>query len=391
LLLLAIFGLSANRQTVWLVPVFGGLFVLLVAGWIGWLLIIRHGLLTWRRLARAPARARSRGDAAGAERALAAALARAQQFSPHDYRRGLMVLDLAGYLKTQGRSSEAKALLEESVEILGQRWQSMPMEYFIALNNLAVYYIDHHDWAAGQRILEKVLDLTLFWSKGGTKAAAVPGVQWIEIILHLNLVLMFVYMEELDLAADHLEELDALFGKLIIIGQQRQIGDHYRGLRALLLHAQGRFPMAANELDKAKNPENPLCLSVRAKLNLAHQDFAQAEQVLRKCLELAGKRGSVHVPELRDQVLDLAESLFGQSKYDEAFSALAEARATTRDFALPAGSAWRKALAEWLQRAQQLGRTADMAGLEADFHRMSVAPEQAITISPRLRIRPPVS
>ena len=41
--------------------------------------------------------------------------------------------------------------------------------------------------------------------------------------------------------------------------------------------------------------------------------------------------------------------------------------------------------------AQRLGRTADIAWLEADLHQMSAAPEQAITISTRLRIRPPVS
>jgi len=355
------------------------------------MLIVRHGFLTWMRLARAPARAMARGDAAGADRALTAALARARQFSPDDYRRGLMFVELAGYLKKLGRSSEAKALFEEAVEILGQRWRSSPMNYFIALNNLAVFFIDHQDYAAGQRILEKVLDLTLLWSKGGIKpAASFPIVQLFEFVLHLNLVVLFVRMEELSLAADYLEEAkDAFFGKPTKL-QQKQLGDHYRGVRALLLHAQGQFTMAVNELDKAKDQDNPLCLSVRAKLHLARQDFSEAEQVLRKYLALQGKNGSLHRPDLCDGVLDLAESLFGQSKYDEASNALEEARAITRDFALPAAAAWRKALADFLHRAQQLGRTADIAWLEAELHKMSAAPQLAITISPRLRIRPPV-
>jgi tetratricopeptide (TPR) repeat protein len=386
---LAIIGLGQKWPTEWLVWALVGLVVFICAARIGWL-IVRNGVLTWMRLARSPGRATARGDAAGAERALAAALARARQFSPHDYRRGLMVVELAGHLKNLGRSSEAKALFEEGVEILRQRWKSSPLEYFIALNNLAVNFIEIQDWAAAQRILEKVLDLTLLWIKGGLKpGAAVPTAPFIELILHLNLVVLFIRMEELALAADHLEEADALFDKLV--KPRKQLGEHYRGVRAYLLFAEGRFTMAAKELDKVKNSETPACLAVRAKLSLARGEFSQAEQLLRKYLDLEGKKGSVHRPGLRDQVLELAESLFGQGKCDEAFNALEEARAITRDFALPAASAWRKALADWLQRAQQLGRTADIASLEADLHRMSIAPEQAVTISPRLRIRPPTS
>ena len=371
--------------TVWVVP---GLVVLPVAALIVWG-VVRHGLLTWLRLARAPARALSRGDVAGAERVFVAALARARRFSPHDYRRGLMVVELAGYLKQLGRFSEAKNLFEEGVDILGQQWKTRPEEYFIALNNLAVYFIDVQDCAAAQRMSEKLLDLTLFWSKGGIKPdVAAPGVPLIELVLQLNLVVLFVRMEELDLAADHLEEADALFGKLV--KPQRQLGDWYRGVRALMLHAQGRFTMAEGELDKAQDPETPLCLSDRAKLSLVRGEFSQAEQLLRKYLDLVGKQGSVHRPDLREQVLELAESLFGGGKYDEAFYALEEARAITRDFALPVASAWRKALAGWLHRAQCLARTADVAWLDAELHRVSTVPEQAITISPRLRIRRPV-
>ena len=93
----------------------------------------------------------------------------------------------------------------------------------------------------------------------------------------------------------------------------------------------------------------------------------------------------MHRPDLIDQVLELAESLFGQGKHDEAFNSLQEAQAITSDFGLPATAAWRKALAIWLQRAQQLGRTAEILRLETDLHKMSETPEQAITISTRLR------
>ncbi len=211
----------------------------------------------------------------------------------------------------------------------------------------------------------------------------------IECLLHVNLGALFVHVEELALAADHLEEADALFGKLR--KPHSQLGDHYCVVRAHLLHAQGQLTLASNELDKIKDPDNPFSLPVRAKLNLVRGEFSQAEQLLRKHLDLVGKHGSLHRPDLRDPVMDLAESLFGQSKHDEALRALEEAAALTRDFALPATASWRKALANWLQRAHQLGRAADVAWLEADLHKMSAEHVQAITISPRFRIRSPVS
>jgi tetratricopeptide (TPR) repeat protein len=357
----------------------------LFVGFVSWY-AVWNGLFTWMRLARAPAKALGRGDKAAAEQAFAVALTRARRFPPHDHRHGLMLVELAGYLKLVGRTSEAKTLFEEAVEILEQEWKRRPYEYFIALNNLAVYLIDILDYAGAQRILERLLDMTLFWSKGGIKRGlSASNASFIELLLHLNLVVLFVRMEKLDLAADHLEEADAHFGKLV--KPQSVVLDWYHGVRALLLSAQGQSTTAADELDKVRDVDSLMCLSVRAKLSLARGDYSQAERHLRRHLDLVGKQGSVHRPDVREQVLDLAESLFGGGKYDEAFHALNEARALTRDFALPAAPAWRKALAAWLRRARQLGRTAAVAWLEAEWQRTSTAPEQAITISPRLRIR----
>jgi tetratricopeptide (TPR) repeat protein len=196
-----------------------------------------------------------------------------------------------------------------------------------------------------------------------------------------------VSMEEVGLAADHLEGADALFGKLV--KPQRQLVDWVRGIRALLLHAQGRFEAASGELDEIQDQEGLMCLSVRAKLCLARGDFSQAERLLRKYLGLAGKYGPGHRPDVREQVLDLAESLLGGGKPDEAFDALEEARAITRDFALPTTPAWRRALADWLRRARDSSRTADAARLEAESEALLVSPQQAITVSPKFRLRRP--
>ena len=200
--------------------------------------VFRLGVFTWMRLAQAPGKALSRGDVAAAERAFAKGLARARRFPPDDPRRGTMLALLADHPKQLGRPTEAKALFEEGVEILGPQWRAKPAEYFIALNNLAVFLIDMQDFAAGQRILEQLLDMTLVWAKGGLDVGLAMDPSF-EIVLHLNLVTLFVGMEELDLAADHIEEADARFRKLSKPG--RPFVDWCHGVRALLLHAEGQF------------------------------------------------------------------------------------------------------------------------------------------------------
>jgi tetratricopeptide (TPR) repeat protein len=194
-------------------------------------------------------------------------------------------------------------------------------------------------------------------------------------------------MGESILAAEYLKQLDALLEALD--KPHRWSDDIYYTTRSLVLHAQGKLQNACNELAKVQDKDALLCLSVRAKLALAKGESAEAEQLLRKHLGLAGKWSSTHRPDLIEQVLELAESLFGLTNYDEAFSVLEEARAIARDFALPATTAWRKVLREWLHRAERLGRTDAVASLEAAVHEAESLPEQAITVSPKLRVQPP--
>jgi tetratricopeptide (TPR) repeat protein len=239
-----------------------------------------------------------------------------------------------------------------------------------------------------QNTLEKVLDLTLVWKKGaGANSDTTEGnVRWIESCLHLNLVFLFLQMDELSEAADHLAEVEALLPKL---GKRQRatLKDYYHAIGGRLLYAQGQFGDAAQELRKAKNQDYPSCLHLRAKLHLAAREFTEAEHVLRKVLDLEGKTGSVVRPGLQDLTLDLAESLFGQGKYDEAFAALQEARAIVADFALPVGKKWRKALIRWSEHAKELSRTDALGSLAAELQQLSTTSEQGITISTRLRVR----
>jgi tetratricopeptide (TPR) repeat protein len=379
--------LCANRVD-WILIILGPavlvVILLLIAVW-----ILRTGIFTWARLARAPAKALARKDPAEAQRALAKALARARRFSPHDHRRGRMMLELVAFLKTQGRYAEAKTLVEECVEILAHHKHSDPTLYFIALNNLAVYHMDVEDYAAAQRVLELVLDLTLLLKKrdDATSAAAFHFMQF---VLHVNLVVLFVAVHELDEAAHHQEEAAASFAKLTK-GQQASVGDFYHATCARLLHAQGQFQRAATVLEQVANPQSPACLPMRAKLCLVRLEFAEAELLLRQYFDILETSGTRHIPGSRQPTLDLAESLFGEGKHEEAFTALYEARALVVDFALPQGTSWRKLLTKWLDRAKELGRTDMVTLLDADLQKRMVEPEHGITISARLRAGPPLN
>jgi hypothetical protein len=112
---------------------------------------------------------------------------------------------------------------------------------------------------------------------------------------------------------------------------------------------------------------------------------------LRKRIAHYDRIGTSNRPLLLDTRIDLAEALFGQAKHDEAFASFAEARSIVADFALPADHAWRKALATWLQRAKDLGRTELAAALEKELAQVSATPMQAITILEKFRIQPPAS
>src|SRR5882724_9105441 len=290
-----------------------GVVVVVFMALLAWALVVRRGLFTWMRLARAPARAMARGDSAGAERALHKALERARRFPPGDRRRGVMLVELAGYVKNQGRYAEAKLLYDECIEILVRHQRSSPMDYFVALNNYAIFFSHLHDHGAAQHMLERVLDLTLVRNEGqeDTRSVAAYPLPEIQLVLHLNLVFLFLEMRALADARSHILEADEIFAGLIK-GRQARYAGHYRALRALLMFALGQFANAAREVDKAANRDYSACLRARAKLHLIRMELSQAETLLRKFSDLERRKGTLHRPELRSNTLDLAESLFGQ-------------------------------------------------------------------------------
>jgi tetratricopeptide (TPR) repeat protein len=387
--LLLFFLLEIGWLTAWMLLALPALAVLAMAAWVSWILAVRRGIFTWMALARQPAATMARGDAEGAERAYQKALERAQRFSVQDHRRGLMLFELGAYVKNQGRYPEAKALLEEGVDILAEHQRASPMDYFTSLNNYAIYFIHLRDHAAAQKILEKVLDLTLATKKGSNEKIVVlpQQIREIEFVLHMNLVFLFIEMRELAEANFHMEEAAAIFAAMKKRSRAR-LYDHYIAFRSLLMHASGRLREAGSEIEKAKNPEYAACLRVRAKLHLVRQEFSEAEQLVRKYLDQERKKGSLHRPELLDHTLELAESLFGQGDHEAAFASVREACSIVGEFALPLDAAWRKTLETWLRRARELGKAEVSASLEAEIQKIPATSNQAVTILEKFRIHP---
>jgi tetratricopeptide (TPR) repeat protein len=331
----------------------------------------------------------ARGDPLNAERAYQKALKRAQRFPAKDHRRGLMLSWLSQFVVDQGRYHEAKILLEECVEILACHQDTNPMDYFNALNLHAVYFIELRDFDSAQRILEKVLDLTVLTSKANEDWAGFERDQNNEIkfAMCLNLVSVFIEIRELTEAGYRLKEADSIFPDLKKKIQARW-HDFYILIRTSLMCEMGNLTDAMKEIARAKDPEDPRFLRASAKILLAKQDFDQAEQSLRKYFEHQSKTGMVHRREVLAPTLDLAEALFGQAKHDDAFASLQEARSIVADFALPSDAAWRKTLETWLQRAREQGRVDVAASLDAELRAMPAMANQAITILAKFRLHP---
>ena len=303
-----------------------------------------------------------------------------------------MLCELGIFARLQGRMAESLELGEESVEILAQNLATEPFQYFVALNNYGICFIHLKDHATAQSILVKAVDLMLAVRKReADKLTAMPlkSVQLLQFVLHLNLAFLFIEMNELAEAEGHLREADVIL-PMLAKRLRADWHDHYIAMCGLWEFESGSYAHAEGELARALNPNYPPCLRLRARLHLARQDFAQAELVQRAYFVEESKKGTLHRPDLVKATLELAESLFGQAKQDEAFASLQEARSIVADFALPADAEWRRTQEKWLQRARELDKADVIAELEAELQKTPTAAEQRITILEKFRAQPHV-
>ncbi|MBI3821958.1 MAG: tetratricopeptide repeat protein [Planctomycetes bacterium] len=360
----------------------------LVAG-VAWVVVVKRGAFTWMPLALKPSKLRALGDPLAAEAAFAAALERARRFADLDHRRGLMLCELAMYVKLQGRMTEALALYEESTAILAHNQATQPFDYFVVLNNYGICFIHLKDYERAQRILEQAIDLSLTARKreaGASFIMRLQQVQLLQFVLHLNLAFLLMEMNELAEAELQLREADALAPML---SKRTYTGwhDHYHVVCAHWESQMGKHAAAEAELADVRNQDYPPCLRERARLHLARREFIQAEQLLRKYQEAESKKGTLHIPDKLKPTLEFADSMFGQKKVDDAFAALQEARAIVADFKIPADGEWRAVLTTWLQRAKDAGRPDLARSLEDEIARIPVTTPTAVTILEKIRAR----
>jgi tetratricopeptide (TPR) repeat protein len=379
--------------------------VLCLLGFLGLVAVVvivqyyRQGFFTWMRLARQPAQAMQRGNPEAAERAYQSALARAKRFGPLDRRRGLMLADLAGYLVLQGRRQEARALAEESLRILAQHPREDRDHYFLAIQNLSLFLIAAKEYEAAQRLLDRGMDAILILKKPADANSGGPGAwarsselvaldSW-NFVFQTVLAYLLIEADELSQAEHRLGEIDRIFSEFNA-RWQTAYHDSCFLIRAHWHCAVGQFEEAERWCAQTQlGPADSFFARVRAAIDLARKDYLGAEHILRDHLDMQGRVGTRHRQDLLPHTLALADALFGQAKHDDAFASFEEARSIVADFALPADNAWRKALATWLQRAKDLGRTELAASLEKELAQVSATPIQAITILEKFRIQPP--
>jgi len=387
---LAIAMIVIEMPVEWALGIFVGVGVIAIGGRIAWVLIVRRGALTWMRLAYRPAKLFAAGDPIGAEAALTQAIERANRFAPGSQPRGMMLEPIAEYLGNQGRSTEAKAAFEECIDTLARFASTHPMDYFISLNNFAVLLLFHKDFESAQRILERVLDLALAAKKGndgGIITVTDGQLQSIQFVLHLNLVCVFLEMQEADAMRYHLFETETFFDALPK-GMRKQFHDHFIALRARCLFERKKYDAAWKQLEEAVDANAPNVVRMRGRLHLHEREFAEAESCFKRYEDSQRKVCVSHHPQHLDLRLHLAECEFQQGKFEAAFTSLEEARNLVTDFSLPRDSKYHEKLRPWLERAGAHGKTELVKALAEDVRQTAAESETAIAVLERFRALP---
>jgi tetratricopeptide (TPR) repeat protein len=361
-------------------------FVGVFGGWIAWYAIVRRGTLTWMRLAYQPAKCFARGDIAGAEAALVRAIERANRFPPGSQPRGMMLEAIAEYLGNQGRSKEARAAFDECIETLERYVKSSPMDYFVALNNYAVFLLYHKEYEASQRILERVLDLALATKKRNDGVVTVTDAQLllIQFILHINLVCIFLEMEEIAAMRYHLRGAEGFFNALPK-GPRKQFQDHFLALRARCLFERRKVDAAWDMLEDALDPHHMNILRIRGRLHLHEGEYAEAESYFAHYEAEQSKICVAHHPQHLELRVYLAECQYHLGKFDAAFASIEKARSLIADFALPRDERWREKLQPWHDRAVQHGKMELANAIAEELRRTLTANETAVVVLERFR------
>lgn len=345
----------------------------------------KYWILTrWERLAYRPSVLLARGDAQAAERAFENLKVRAQGFPRMDVRRGTLLAGMCVYLANKGSVRESIAMFQECLEVLTRHAQTAPVPYMYAMETYAMVLVQVKDYAEAQKVEEKIQDWIPVAKKRLGNVVMLLYDEW-ELSVRLRLTCLFIQIGALAEARRQLNQARGFLGA--IQGERKQFfHDHILACSAMLKHAEGDFFEAWRDCEQIGDAEDPFTLTIRAKISLARQQFSQAEELLRRRLDLWWPNTTRRHPALFDPTLDLAEAQFGQAKHADAFVSLQEARSIAADFALPPDSAWKETLQTWLQRARDLGNTDLAASLDAELQKIPEPVDRAITILEKFRV-----
>lgn len=372
----------------------GGAFGLLGATFLGYViwyaLVGSHRAEELIRIARKPLLLKSKGgQAQNAEIAFHNAMARAKTLATNDFRRALMLSELAKYLEVCGKTKEAASLNAESLTLAEANREAEPAAYVWVLNNHALYQLHMRNFPQAQEHFEKALD----WIAVARTKAAAGTISLRAMIdeadgaVRSNIVSLLVEMSLPENAREHLPELESQLARLDQIGPS-VVRD---GTAALLAywHLKMKDLAKAEALcEQIRASDSFLFVRVRVKIHLERGEYAQAELLLKDMLTRELLVGAVSRLKLFDPMLDFAELRFQQGQLVDAWLNFDMAHQMLKAHGLFRDSNWLEVVRKWLQRARDLGKTDLAASLEAELQQIPATANQAITILEKFRIHP---
>jgi tetratricopeptide (TPR) repeat protein len=374
---------GAQQRNYW--PYLFG-FAAIAALIIGVLFVLIRYVWWWSTLANRPMWHLKEGNKEAAETAFEKASAYARALSRDDYRRGAMLTQLAMYLGCVGRHEEALAFHQEAIAILEPLRLKRVAWFLSAINNYALYLTQCRRFAEALAVFEKLVDLVPIVKKPNAAGRAGFQTETFEMVFRTNMAALLMELGEMKEARLQLEAADELLPN---VGKRDVafVSEVALMYWCLWKCAAGLHAEAENDLQRAHDPELRSFLRARASICMARGEYEKAERLARKALAGPDVIGPLHRPESVPYYLDVAESIHGQGRADEAFLTFQKARSIFADFALPPDAAWRKSLETWLQRARQLGKADVAASLEAELQAIPATANQAITILEKFRVR----
>jgi tetratricopeptide (TPR) repeat protein len=335
------------------------------------------------RRAKDPRAYLEKGNKIRAEQCYQEMMVKASAFEASDYRRALILCELASYLDASEKPKEAAAMARECVPILDAAKSAEPHWCGYGLNQCAVFEIRARRFDKAQEILEKSFDCAILAKHPASNRKSTSSD---EVTLHLNLAYLFIQMNAIPEADHQLNEAECRL-KELPYGFRRKAEDVLYQLLAERELIFSNMESAADHLEKVQNKDTMTYQRVRAKLHFACKEYSEAAELLAQLLYVQSKHFASR-PILLDSFLIYAEANFALGRQEYAFGGLKAMLAIMFINGIPRDAKWREVVETWLPRARELGQTEVLGRLETEARRMVDQPYQNVTVIERFRVQP---